>query len=230
MKGIRATLGFMARSCAMFCTIVFAGVVLPSTLQAQCTPDAAPHVTSVDHQAGANNVTVRWSYNPSTFCVWPPDFYQVRWTQGEGPATQNQSPQVNIHTNTGSFVVGVNPSALYGFIVQACSNRTLAPANCTTWSPMGYYKPYGPGMCKQGFVWRNAFDGDKVCVTSQTRDEAAADNAAGPGRKQKNSDYCIQGFVWRGARPSDHVCVTPATRSEVAADNAQAGNRALPPP
>jgi PASTA domain len=37
---------------------------------------------------------------------------------------------------------------------------------------------YGPATCKQGFVWREAFQGDAVCVTPETRAQAQADNAA----------------------------------------------------
>ena len=36
---------------------------------------------------------------------------------------------------------------------------------------------YGPNTCKQGFVWREAFNGDVVCVTPQSRSRAWADNA-----------------------------------------------------
>jgi len=38
----------------------------------------------------------------------------------------------------------------------------------------------GPPPCKPGFVWRQAFATDDVCVTPQTRDATAADNAAAP--------------------------------------------------
>ena len=36
---------------------------------------------------------------------------------------------------------------------------------------------YGPSTCKQGFVWREAFGGDTVCVTPETRAQAQQDNA-----------------------------------------------------
>ena len=42
--------------------------------------------------------------------------------------------------------------------------------------------PYGPLTCKQGWVWREAFDGDGVCVTPQRRQETWQENAnAGVG-------------------------------------------------
>lgn len=90
--------------------------------------------------------------------------------------------------------------------------------------------PYGPDTCKQGFVWREAFPGDTVCVTPQTRSQAAADNAQAAARRSPNGgpygpDTCKSGFVWREARPEDHVCVTPETRAQTAAENAQANQR-----
>lgn len=35
---------------------------------------------------------------------------------------------------------------------------------------------YGPETCRQGWVWRDAYDGDTVCVSGQTRDETAQQN------------------------------------------------------
>jgi len=85
------------------------------------------------------------------------------------------------------------------------------------------------GTCLQGFVWREAFAGDKVCVTTDERARVAADNAAAPSRVDPNGPYgpdtCVQGFVWRGARSSDHVCVTNEEHDRVAADNAAAASR-----
>jgi len=87
--------------------------------------------------------------------------------------------------------------------------------------------------CLQGWVWREAYPGDKVCVTGAIRSQAAADNAAAASRRNPNGgpfgpDTCIQGYVWREARPTDHVCVTPATRTQAAQDNAAASSRANP--
>jgi hypothetical protein len=84
-----------------------------------------------------------------------------------------------------------------------------------------------PGTCVYGFVWREAFPGDRVCVTPQTRQETAADNAASPGRTLGNG-RCLQGFVWREAGPGDHACVTPETRSRAAKDNKNAFKHTVP--
>lgn len=41
---------------------------------------------------------------------------------------------------------------------------------------------YGPHTCIQGYVWREAFAGDDVCVTTSQRTQAANDNAAAASR------------------------------------------------
>ena len=84
--------------------------------------------------------------------------------------------------------------------------------------------------CIQGYVWREAFPGDYVCVTPQVRAQTAADNAQAaarraPGGGAYGRDTCRRGYVWRAAHPEDRVCVTPATRAQAAADNAQARMR-----
>ena len=84
--------------------------------------------------------------------------------------------------------------------------------------------------CRYPFVWREAFAGDHVCVTPDTRSRAAYDNSAAADRiNPDNHDYgpdtCRYGFVWREASASDHVCVTPDTRTRAARDNAAAPGR-----
>lgn len=94
--------------------------------------------------------------------------------------------------------------------------------------------PFGPDTCKSGFVWREAFEGDHVCVTPETRSQTATDNSQASGRRSPyggpfGPDTCLQGFVWREARPSDHVCVPPATRQQAADDNSVARSRRIVP-
>ncbi|SRR6266568_1147742 len=89
---------------------------------------------------------------------------------------------------------------------------------------------YGPDTCIEGFVWREASTTDHVCVTPETRAEAAADNRQTDARRNPSGgsygrDTCLEGYVWREAFPNDHVCVTPQTREQAAADNGQAQNR-----
>ena len=99
---------------------------------------------------------------------------------------------------------------------------------------------YGPDTCIQGYVWRDAFPGDHVCVTPDRRDQAADDNRQAAARREPGGgaygpNTCRQGFVWREARQGDVVCVTPRVRTLTAQDNAQSAARrvarpAAPPP
>jgi hypothetical protein len=103
------------------------------------------------------------------------------------------------------------------------------PVITTVPSPTGTIgDPNAP--CLIGYVWRQAYSGDYVCVTAATRTQAAADDAAENSRIQPGGGpygkyTCIQGYVWRQVVPDDYTCVTPAVRSQAAYDNSQAGNR-----
>src|SRR3954451_10661479 len=71
--------------------------------------------------------------------------------------------------------------------------------------------------CVQGYVWREAVEGDHVCVTPTTRqqawkDNSDADNRRQPGGGEYGFETCRQGFVWREVTRADRVCVTPRTR------------------
>ena len=85
--------------------------------------------------------------------------------------------------------------------------------------------------CRQGYVWREAFPGDHVCVTPATRAQAAYDNSQAGARRDPNGAYgpdtCLPGYVWREACPGDHVCVTPETRAQTAEDNRLAATRVV---
>lgn len=80
-------------------------------------------------------------------------------------------------------------------------------------------------LCPDGRVVREAFSGDRVCVTPQTRAQVLEDNSQAETRREPTGGpwgpmTCKQGFVWRVARPDDLVCVTPDVRAKTAADNA----------
>ncbi|HKV22494.1 MAG TPA: hypothetical protein VJR50_25955 [Mycobacterium sp.] len=87
----------------------------------------------------------------------------------------------------------------------------------------------GPLDCVSGYVWRNARDGDAVCVTPATRDTVAQQNANAGANKDPNGAYgpqsCAQGFVWREAFDGDTVCVTPDFRQQMWDANAAAPSR-----
>jgi hypothetical protein len=83
------------------------------------------------------------------------------------------------------------------------------------------------GTCIDGFVWRQAGPGDRVCVTPESRNLAAMENQQANARRNPNGgpygpDTCLMGFVWRDGFANDHTCVTGERRSIVAQEN-QAG-------
>ena len=78
--------------------------------------------------------------------------------------------------------------------------------------------------CKSGFVWRDAADGDAVCVTPGERETAKKQNANGannrePGGGPYGPNTCRQGYVWREAFGGDVVCVTPYERQQAKEQN-----------
>jgi hypothetical protein len=86
-----------------------------------------------------------------------------------------------------------------------------------------------PNACKTGFVWREARAEDLVCVTPESRQRTANENAVAASRVDPNGAYgpatCISGFVWREAFDGDTVCVTPETRDLVRAENEAGASR-----
>jgi hypothetical protein len=89
--------------------------------------------------------------------------------------------------------------------------------------------PYVANTCASGYVWREAYPGDVVCVYPSQRSQAASDNAAAASRVDPaNPPYCLSGYVWRDAYDGDGVCVAPWVRDQVHSDNAQAAYRIAP--
>jgi hypothetical protein len=72
--------------------------------------------------------------------------------------------------------------------------------------------------CPSRNVPREAYPGDRLCVSPEVHDQTIADNNAAPSRTNPNGN-CVQGYVWREAIPSDHICVKPATRAQTQSDN-----------
>jgi hypothetical protein len=88
--------------------------------------------------------------------------------------------------------------------------------------------------CRPGYVWRVAFTGDLVCVTPETRTQAAQDTSQAndrrePGGGASGPNTCRSGYVWREAAPDDVVCVTPEVRDQTRQDNAEAASRRVGP-
>lgn len=99
-------------------------------------------------------------------------------------------------------------------------------------APAAEALPYGPYTCQNGYVWREAFANDQVCVTSTDRSIVAQENAAGPSHTNYGTSYpywCLSGYVWRQAKPSDYVCVVPASRDRERSDDALAESRLVDP-
>jgi hypothetical protein len=72
-------------------------------------------------------------------------------------------------------------------------------------------------------VWREAFDGDDVCVTPERRAVVREENRQAASRRDPHGPYgpntCIPGFVWREANAQDTVCVVPEERSRIREEN-----------
>ncbi len=84
------------------------------------------------------------------------------------------------------------------------------------------------GTCKDGFEYRLINASDKVCVTTSSKNQADADNAAADSRKSiivYGTNACIADYVWREAYSGDKVCVIEAVKTQAAADNAAAASR-----
>ena len=88
-------------------------------------------------------------------------------------------------------------------------------------------KPRPPNpvyLCKSGFVWRDAKDGDGICVTPNERAIAKQQNA-NAANTSTPSGGCKSGFVWRDAWDGDGTCVTPAERSAAKLQNINSASR-----
>jgi hypothetical protein len=77
--------------------------------------------------------------------------------------------------------------------------------------------------CAEGYVWREAFPEDHVCVSPQVRDMVKEQNRnAG---QYATKDGCVPGYVFRMAGPRDQVCVTEDERDQAEQDNRLADTR-----
>ncbi len=152
------------------------------------------------------------------------------------PGSNGEAPPVVIACPDQEYAVGV--TIHYGKHVNAlgliCANVEIYTPPAPPPPPPAAPPPapahhMGTGRCKPGFVWREARTGDHVCVTPQSRDLVASENAQADSRRNPNGAYgpmtCVSGYVWRDAMPGDKVCVTPHRREVVQAENAQDANR-----
>jgi hypothetical protein len=134
-------------------------------------------------------------------------------------------------SGSGSSGSGSSGSGSGGGIDPILGTLPHTPISIVTAIPSPTGTIGDPGVpCLQGYVWRQAYPGDYVCVTPAERSQAAADNAAALSRVQTGGGAygqytCVQGYVWRQVVPDDYTCVTPATRAQAAYDNTQVDDR-----
>ncbi|WP_162641665.1 hypothetical protein [Streptosporangium sp. 'caverna'] len=106
-------------------------------------------------------------------------------------------------------------------------------AAATTGTALTSSQSYGPYTCMRGYVWREAFPNDFVCVLPDWRMVTAAENKARVANRfptYPHPDKCRPGFVWRQAGLADYVCVSPASRNFNQAYNRSAVNKYNYPP
>jgi hypothetical protein len=87
----------------------------------------------------------------------------------------------------------------------------LATVGVAAWAMTIQAEPcFHADACASGYVWREAFPGDVVCVTPETRAQAARDNSEAAARREPGGgaygpNTCRSGYVWREAGPEDLV-------------------------
>ena len=112
------------------------------------------------------------------------------------------------------YVVLEKPNRYGAYCEQAGAPAPAPPAPAP--APAGG----AAGSCKPGFVWRNARNGDVVCVTPQERDAAASQNLHALGnRVEVTNNTCKPGLIWRNAWDGDDVCVTPQESDDARRQN-----------
>jgi hypothetical protein len=107
--------------------------------------------------------------------------------------------------------------------VSPAERNLVREENAAAYSRTFRAQASGPWSCKPGFVWRQANNYDRVCVTP-----AAAEAIAQQNRQNPLGTPCRTGpRGGRGAWPGDNRCVTAEEAAVVAAQNAAARNNWL---
>jgi hypothetical protein len=119
----------------------------------------------------------------------------------------NNSLLGTVRTATAALVGGAALFATLGLAstgAAAATNSAAAPATHDVALASFVTAAPAPG-CRPGFVWRDARDGDGVCVTPQDRDEVHRENAAAQFTHLPGTNGCQPGYVWRDAWNGDGV-------------------------
>jgi hypothetical protein len=185
------------------------------------------------YDAIGHKLVIEWSTTE------PYGHFNFNWAHDGGPS----HPQ-ELDGNRRRFIIeNVWENQRYNFTIQGCKEVLIGKDDCSPTEsrshttgdfprsgPTSAELRYGPDTCIDGYVWREAFTDDHVCVTPDVRSQAAYDNSQASARRQPGGgdwgpNTCRTGYVWRVARPSDLVCVTPEVRSQTEVDNSQEVNR-----
>ncbi|MFE6847217.1 hypothetical protein [Streptomyces sp. NPDC057686] len=129
------------------------------------------------------------------------------------PASAAMTPETrpSVTTDTPGTDQGTPATTKDGCDVPECGGNATGDDPEQNREPGG--GAYGPATCKQGYVWRDSFDGDSLCVTPERRQ---MNHDANPHRQPGGGAYgpntCEPGYVWRNSYDGDVLCVTPAER------------------
>jgi hypothetical protein len=80
-------------------------------------------------------------------------------------------------------------------------------------------------ICKSGYVKRNAYNGDQVCVTPAIQAQTQQENQIAPTLTKPDGTCTIPIFVWRLAAPIDKTCASQAAHAQAIDDNNHAAER-----
>ncbi|MDX8493018.1 hypothetical protein RFN29_15680 [Mesorhizobium sp. VK22B] len=115
----------------------------------------------------------------------------------------------------GTFTLTVPNDGKAVYSIQECRPKIPGlPHECSSWTQIvRQFAPLQPPAaqaqpCPSGYVWRDNFDGDTLCVKPELRHKLA-------------DGTCRAGYVWRDSFDGDAVCVTPAERAAAKAAASQ---------
>jgi hypothetical protein len=100
----------------------------------------------------------------------------------------------------------------FGLSIQGCVKHYLGKDRCSAFA-QSTFTSAGSDICASGYVWREAYPNDHVCVLTAVRTQAAADNA------RHQLAPCPAPLVPRLARANDNVCVAAEVAKDVRGDN-----------
>ena len=79
-------------------------------------------------------------------------------------------------TLTEDLSLGISRRRIISRLAKAGAGAALVAALGRTRSAAAQVCHHGANTCQNGYVWREAFPGDLVCVVPSQRDQTASDN------------------------------------------------------